>query len=190
MIRRERAKTGTVAPLQDLVLGSRRETESLGRALGRLVEGGHVLALMGDLGAGKTTFVRGMMAGLGAPPGSVSSPTFTFLHQYQARLPVNHIDFYRLRSPEEADAIGLSECFNDDTVTAIEWADRFPSLLPRDRFVVRFAHLTPRSRTVRFEAQGPRSRLLLTHIQKAWRPMRRSRSSQSKLYTDNKVRRP
>lgn len=190
MTRRERAKSGIVPPSQDLVLISRRETESLGRALSRLLQGGHVLALMGELGAGKTTFVRGIMAGLGAPQSSVSSPTFTFLHQYQARLPVIHIDFYRLRSLDEAEAIGISDCFHDDTVTAIEWADRFPSLLPHDHFVVRFTHLTPSSRAVRFEAQGPRSRSLLTHIQKAWPPMRRSRPSQSKLHINNKVRRP
>jgi len=191
MSRREPAKSGIVASTQDLVLTSRRETESLGRALGHLLQGGHVLALIGDLGAGKTTFVRGLMAGLGAPTLAVSSPTFTFVHHYQARLPVIHIDLYRLRSAEEAEAIGLPDCFNDHTVTAIEWADRFPTLLPHDRFVIRFAHLSPKTRTVRFDAHGPRSRLLLAHIQQSWRPIRRSRSSQpNTLQRDNNVRRP
>lgn len=190
MIRRARSKSGIVAPSQDIVLGSHRETKSLGRTLGRLLQGGHVLALMGDLGAGKTTFVRGIMAGLGAPEISVSSPTFTLVHHYQARVPVIHIDLYRIRFPEEAEAIGLSDCFNDQTVTAIEWADRFPTLLPHDRFDIRFAHLSPKTRTVQFQAHGPRSHSLLTHIQKAWRPSRRSRSSQPNLHTDNKVRRP
>lgn len=191
MIRRERATPGIMTPSQDLVLASRRETESLGHAFGCLLQAGQVLALIGDLGAGKTTFVRGLMTGLGAPGNSVSSPTFTLVHHYQARLPVIHIDCYRLRSPEEAEAIGSSEWFNDHTVTTIEWADRFPRLLPHDRFIIRLAHLSPKTRAVQFDAQGSRSHLLLTQIQKAWPPTRRSRSSQPKtLLNDTNVRRP
>ncbi len=189
MIRRRRQKSAIKAPLRDLVLASRRETESLGYSIGRLLQGGDVLALLGELGAGKTTLVRGIMVGLGAPAISVSSPTFTLVHHYQTRLPFIHIDFYRLRSPEEAEGIGLSDYFTDQAVTAIEWADRFPSLLPRDRFVVRLTHLTPTTREVRFEAKGPRSRLLLAKIRKTWRPMRLPRPSQPDRRTTKKVRR-
>lgn len=189
MIRRERSKSGIMA--QDLVLASRRETESLGRTFGRLLQGGQVLALIGDLGAGKTTFVRGLTAGLGAPEIPVSSPTFTLVHYYRARVPVIHIDLYRLRSPEEAEAIGFSDCFSDQAVTVIEWADRVPTLLPHDHFVVRLAHLSPKTRTVQFDAQGSRSHMLLADIQRAWPPTRRSRSSQPKSRrNDTKVRRP
>jgi len=191
MIRRERPRSGVMAPSQDLVLTSRRETESLGRTFGRLLQGGQVLALIGDLGAGKTTFVRGLMAGLGAPEIPVSSPTFTLVHHYQARVPVIHIDLYRLRSPEEVEAIGFADCFSDQAVTAIEWADRFPTLLPHDRFVIQLAHLSRKTRTVRFDAQGLRSHVLLADIQRAWPPTRRSRSSQPKnRHNDTKVRRP
>lgn len=191
MLRRTRPTSRTMTPSKDLILASHRETEALGRTFGRLLQEGQVLALIGDLGAGKTTFVRGLMAGLGAPESSVSSPTFTLVRHYQARVPVIHIDLYRLRSPEEADAIGFSDCFNDQTVTAIEWADRFPTLLPHDRFVIRLAHLSPKTRTVRFDVQGPRSHVLLGHIQQAWPPIQQSRSSQPKnRRSDTNVRRP
>ncbi len=189
MIRRERTKSATAAPLPDLVLASCRETELLGSSIGRLLQEGQVLALMGELGAGKTALVRGIMVGLGVSESSVSSPTFTLVNHYHARLPFIHIDLYRLRSPEEAEAIGLSEYFTDHAVTAIEWADRFPSLLPTDRFVVRLTHLTPTTRKVRFEAQGPRSRLLLAQIRKAWRPIRPSRLSQPNRRSNKEMRR-
>ena len=189
MIRRKRATSGIIAPSKDLVLASRRETESLGCTVGRLVQEGQVLALVGDLGAGKTTFVRGLMVGLGKPESSVSSPTFTLVHHYQARVPVFHIDLYRLRSPEEAEEIGLSDCFTDQTVTVIEWADRLPTLLPHDRFIIRLTHLSPKTRAVRFDAQGARSHMLLTHLQQAWPPIRRSRATPPKSRHNN-MRRP
>lgn len=158
----------------DLVLPSRYETESFGHAVGRMLRGGDVLALIGELGAGKTALVRGIAAGLGAPETAVSSPTFMLVHQYGGRLPLIHIDFYRLRSSGEAESIGLSDCFTDETVVAIEWADRFPRLLPEDRLEVTFAHRTRTTRRVRVEASGPRSRSLLARIKRGMRPPSRS----------------
>jgi tRNA threonylcarbamoyladenosine biosynthesis protein TsaE len=151
------------------VLTSLSQTESLGRAIGRALTGGDVLALIGGLGAGKTAMVRGIAAGLEAPPDSVSSPTFVLIHEYQARLPLIHIDLYRLQTNAEIESIGLSDYFTDRTVVAIEWADRFPGLLPEDRLEVRLTHRSPTTRTVRLAAQGPRAHSLLTRINQARR---------------------
>jgi len=158
----------------DLILSSPGETESLGYAIGLLLCGGDVLALIGELGAGKTALVRGIGAGIGVPATSVTSPTFMIVHEYQGRLPVIHIDLYRLQRPDEAETIGLSDYFADDVAVAIEWADRFPQLLPEDRLEVRLAHRTKTTRTIHMEARGSRARSLLTRIKNTWRPTPRS----------------
>lgn len=156
------------------VLTSRRHTELIGKTIGQVLRDGDVLALIGDLGAGKTALVHGIISGLGAPSTLVTSPTFMLMHRYQGRLPLTHMDLYRLKSPEEAEVIGLTEAFDDDGVVAIEWADRFPSLLPFDRLEVRLAHRTFTTRSVQFIAQGARSHSLLARISKrlpsAWPP--------------------
>lgn len=150
-----------------LVLNSRRETELMGEAIGRVLREGDVIALIGDLGAGKTALVHGIVSGLNAPPSVVTSPTFMLMHRYQGRLPLTHMDLYRLNSAEEAEAVGLAEAFTDDAVTAIEWADRFPTLLPSDRLEVRLSHRTVSTRSIQFTAQGTRARSLLTRIRRA-----------------------
>lgn len=149
------------------VLNSRCETELIGAAIGQVLCEGDVIALIGDLGAGKTALVHGIVSGLGVPPTVVTSPTFMLMHQYHGRLPLTHMDLYRLRSPEEAEAIGLAEVFAEDGVTAIEWADRFPSLLPSDRLEVRLSHRTVTTRSIQFMAQGARSRSLLARLTRA-----------------------
>jgi tRNA threonylcarbamoyladenosine biosynthesis protein TsaE len=158
-----------------VMLTSRSATESLGKILGRCLEGGEVLALCGELGAGKTALVRGIAAGLGAPPTAVSSPTFVLIHEYQGRLPLIHVDLYRLRSETDAAATGIMEYFDGTAVTAIEWADRFPLLLPDDRLEIRLTHRSPATRKARLAAHGPHSLALLSRIKQAHRPIRRSR---------------
>jgi tRNA threonylcarbamoyladenosine biosynthesis protein TsaE len=148
----------------DLILSSPGETASFGCAMGRLLRGGDVLALIGELGAGKTALVRGIVAGLGVPAALVTSPTFSIVHEYQARLPVIHIDLYRLQKLEDMESIGLSDYLTDDVAVAIEWADRFPQLLPEDRLEIRLAHRTRTTRRARVEARGSRSRSLLARI--------------------------
>ncbi|HEX5544504.1 MAG TPA: tRNA (adenosine(37)-N6)-threonylcarbamoyltransferase complex ATPase subunit type 1 TsaE [Nitrospira sp.] len=163
----------SIRPL-DLILASPRETESFGYAIGRLLRGGEVLALIGELGVGKTALVRGIVSGLGAPAASVTSPTFLIVHEYRGRLPIVHIDLYRLQKLEESESMGLSDYMTDDVVVAIEWADRFPLLLPEDRLEVRLAHRTRTTRRARVDARGSRSRLLLARIKKMARPPSRS----------------
>jgi tRNA threonylcarbamoyladenosine biosynthesis protein TsaE len=169
----------------DLLLSSPDKTESFGYAIGQVLRGGEVLALIGELGAGKTALVRGVVAGLGVPAASVTSPTFLLVHEYQGRLPVIHIDLYRLQTAEEAESIGLSDYLTDDAAVAIEWADRFPQLLPDDRLEVRLAHRTRTTRRALVEARGSRSRSLLARIKKIWR--RSPRSFKPILQPDRKT---
>jgi tRNA threonylcarbamoyladenosine biosynthesis protein TsaE len=105
---------------------SEAETSAAGRTLAETLSGGSVVLLIGDLGAGKTAFVRGMAEGLGLDPGEVSSPTFTLVQEYRGgRVPLVHVDLYRLRDPREIDDLGLED-LEEGRVVAIEWADRLP----------------------------------------------------------------
>jgi tRNA threonylcarbamoyladenosine biosynthesis protein TsaE len=136
-----------------------------------------VLALIGALGAGKTALVRGIAAGLEMPPDSISSPTFVLVHEYRGRLPLAHIDLYRLKSGAEAESIGLRDYLTGHTVSVIEWADRFPALLPEDRLEVRLMHRSPATREAVLRAQGPRSSALLARINEVRRSIRRAPAS-------------
>ena len=107
------------------------ETFAHGRALAAGLRGGEIFALRGDLGAGKTQFVKGLAAGLGCDPDAVTSPTFTLIQEYTGgRLPLYHFDFYRLETGDEALRLGLDDYLGSEGVLAIEWADKFPALLP------------------------------------------------------------
>ena len=148
-------------------LPSLRHTDRLGRAIGSLLEGGESLALFGMLGAGKTALVRGIASGLGASPQTVSSPTFVLLHEYRGRLPLAHIDLYRLNSAKEATSIGLEDYLSGPTVVAIEWADKAPGILPDDRLELELRHRTVQSRSVELRATGPMSAALLARLKRA-----------------------
>lgn len=109
---------------------------------------GDIFALAGDLGAGKTQFVKGFVAKLQSES-KVTSPTFTLLHEYDGgRLPVYHFDFYRLDLPEAAMRLGLEEYLYGDGVCLIEWADRFPQLLPENARWLTFRTTGENSRTI------------------------------------------
>ncbi len=111
---------------------SPERTAAAGADCARHAERGDVFALTGDLGAGKTQFVKGFVAGIGSTA-EVSSPTFTIIHEYSGgRLPVYHFDFYRLETPDEVARLGLDEYLFGDGVCVIEWANRFSELLPAD----------------------------------------------------------
>jgi tRNA threonylcarbamoyladenosine biosynthesis protein TsaE len=109
-----------------LTTHSEEETGAAGRELARTLASGSIVLLSGDLGAGKTAFVRGVAEGLGIDPAEVTSPTFTLVQEYgSGRLPLYHVDLYRLR-PAEVDDLGLDEMTLAGGVTAIEWPDRLP----------------------------------------------------------------
>ena len=115
------------------------ETEELGASIGRACTGGEIIALVGSLGAGKTCLVRGLARGLGVPEGSTASPTFALIHEYHGRVPVVHVDLYRLDA-EASKHLGLEEYLDSAAVTVIEWADRIPTLLPRDHLRMELEH--------------------------------------------------
>ncbi len=115
------------------------ETRILGSEFIRNVPAGAVLSLIGDLGAGKTEFVKGLALGLGIDA-EVTSPTFTIVHEYRGgRLALFHMDFYRLREERELDEIGFDEYLKAGGVCAIEWGDKFPDRLPPDSINVFFS---------------------------------------------------
>jgi tRNA threonylcarbamoyladenosine biosynthesis protein TsaE len=112
------------------ISNSPAETEAFGRQLAEHGDAASVLALKGELGSGKTLFTKGLVAGLGSSA-AVTSPTFTIVHEYQGgRLPVYHFDFFRLENREAAARLGLDDYFFGDGLSVIEWADRFPELVP------------------------------------------------------------
>jgi tRNA threonylcarbamoyladenosine biosynthesis protein TsaE len=113
------------APAAVIVSPSEAETEAAGEQLAATLSAGDVVLLHGQLGAGKTAFVRGLARGLGASPDEVSSPTFTLIQEYQGgRLPLFHVDLYRLE-PKEVGDLGLDELISNGGVVAVEWAERW-----------------------------------------------------------------
>lgn len=147
--------------LWEVTSSSAQDTDRLGHAIGCGLRGGETLALFGPLGAGKTALVRGIARGLGAAPTSVSSPTFVLIHEYRGRLPLAHVDLYRIGSLRELESTGLVEYLSGPTVTAIEWADKGLALLPDDRLEIELRHLAVESRTIRLTASGPVAAALL-----------------------------
>lgn len=123
----------------DAFLTTRREEETryVGEILGRLITSPLVVALQGELGAGKTVFVRGAARGLQAE-GQVSSPTFVLMKIYRGRLPLYHFDFYRLSGDEdETVELGFEEYLPGDGAAFVEWADRLPALIPAEHLQVK-----------------------------------------------------
>jgi tRNA threonylcarbamoyladenosine biosynthesis protein TsaE len=113
----------------ELVTTSAEETERLGERLGRELVAGDVVALTGELGAGKTCFTQGLTRGLGVLV-RATSPTFVLVNEYRGRLPVHHVDAYRTGSVAELADLGLVEMMSGDAVTVIEWAEKLGPLLP------------------------------------------------------------
>lgn len=141
-----------------------RETNRLGAALADVLEAGTVVGLVGNLGAGKTRFVQAVAAGLGADRRDVSSPTFVLVQEYEGRLPIYHIDTYRLGSPEEFLELGVEEIFTEPAVCFIEWADRMAGVLPEDVLWVEIEITGPTSRQFRFQGRGRRSGRLVSRL--------------------------
>lgn len=129
-------------------------TLAIGRALGAAAEAGSVVALVGELGAGKTQMAKGVAEGLGVT-GIVNSPTFVLMNEHPGRLRLYHIDAYRLGDPEEAAAAGLLDDRQADGVTVVEWADRLDGWLPVDRLeIVIEPGDGPTRRILRWQAHG------------------------------------
>jgi tRNA threonylcarbamoyladenosine biosynthesis protein TsaE len=142
-----------VSEHRSVVTRSEDETRAVARALAATLLPGAVLLLNGDLGAGKTAFVRGLAEGLGIDAGEVTSPTFTLVHEYRGgRLPLVHVDLYRLERAE-LDEIGLDSDLASAGVTAIEWADRLSRDVP-DAVRVRLVDAGDDTRTIEIGSAG------------------------------------
>ena len=121
--------------------GSADSTRELANAIGPLLGAGDVLVLAGDLGAGKTTFTQGLAVSLGVTA-PVTSPTFTLVHEYSGRVPIVHVDVYRLEHLQEVHDLGFDELVGGDAVAVVEWGDVLGPLLPADRLEVAFEYVS------------------------------------------------
>ena len=130
-------------------------TELLGTVLGKTVGPGDIITLGGTLGAGKTTLTQAIGHGLGvAPDIYITSPTFTLLHEYHGRLPLYHMDFYRLGSEDEIESAGLLEYLYGQGLTVIEWPERLESLMPMERLHIDLIITGENSRTANLFPYG------------------------------------
>jgi tRNA threonylcarbamoyladenosine biosynthesis protein TsaE len=138
------------------VTHSAAETVALGRALGRQLAGGETVALAGPLGSGKTQFTKGLARGLDVTEDEpVVSPTFVLIREYVGRVPLFHLDTYRLGHADELAALGWDELLASGGVVVVEWADRFPELLPPDAWRVELGHVGPESRRITLTREPP-----------------------------------
>ena len=121
---------------------SEQETYDLGRSLARHLTGGDLVLLEGELGLGKTVLARGLAAGLGIEPEDVTSPSFTLVQEYRGgRIPMYHVDLYRLDGPEDLQSLGLEELLASDGAVVIEWGERLPPYYRREAIVIRLHDL-------------------------------------------------
>lgn len=125
---------------------SEKETRELASTFAKQLKAGDVVCLRGELGAGKTQFVKGIATRFGIDPDDVQSPTFTLINEYYGTLPVYHFDWYRIESEKEAREVGTEEYFYGEGVSVIEWPEKIESLIPDDAY------------WIKIESQGPHSR--------------------------------
>jgi tRNA threonylcarbamoyladenosine biosynthesis protein TsaE len=156
----------TPGPLR-LVSNSAELTQEIGARLGRALKAGDVVALVGPLGSGKTTFAQGLARGLEvAPDRHVASPTFALVNEHPGRVPFVHADFYRIEHPRELGELGLDDVY-DRAACALEWADRFAGALPEDALRITFSVDADGKRVLLCEDGGTRSSALLAVLASA-----------------------
>ncbi|WP_340105884.1 tRNA (adenosine(37)-N6)-threonylcarbamoyltransferase complex ATPase subunit type 1 TsaE [Rhodohalobacter sp. 8-1] len=132
--------------MDSFICKSEKATMDLARKMGEKAKPGDIICLKGELGAGKTHFVKGFVTAFGISPEAVSSPTFSIIQEYSGTLPVYHFDFYRLENVQEALEIGSEEYFYGEGVSIIEWPERVEAILPED---VKQIHIASINRSTR-----------------------------------------
>ena len=139
-----------------ILLKSAEQTLRLGERLAKHFKKGDIVCLQGDLGAGKTTLIKGVAKGLKIAPSKVNSPTFVLMNAYQGRLPLYHFDLYRLETTGEIDAIGYEEFLYGDGVSVIEWAEHLGVLTPKEYLRVELKHQGENERSIKLATVGKR----------------------------------
>ena len=139
----------------------------LGQQLGVRLTNGDVIALIGDLGGGKTWFTKGVATGLNIDPDSIVSPTFTLVNEYRGEYRLFHIDLYRLKDKAEIIALGLEDYFSGEGVVAIEWADRWPGDLPEERIRVELRMVDEHTRKLTLSGNHPRAREIIRALKES-----------------------
>lgn len=152
----------------DCITHSAAQTSRLGRRLGALLRPYDLILLIGEFGSGKTQLAKGIVEGLGSDE-LVNSPSFVLVNEYRAgpehgRMPIFHVDLYRLESPAELHGLGLEEISGAGGVALIEWAERAESLLPAERLSVYLSYLSDTKRALRFVPHGQRYEALLAQL--------------------------
>ncbi len=154
----------------EYISNSSSDTQTLGEKIGDSLRGGSIIALIGELGCGKTLLTRGISAGLGVPLRQVNSPTFVLVNEYNGRLPVFHMDLYRLGDAADVVDIGWPDYLAraESGVIIIEWAEKILPLLPSEYLKVDFTGLSARKRKISFSAEGDKYNDLMRKISKSW----------------------
>lgn len=144
---------------------SSAETIQIGKNIGSHLLPGDVVALVGELGAGKTQFIKGMATGIGVGnPTYISSPSFTLINEYPGRIPFYHIDLFRLEREKEAEELGLEDYFQGKGIAAIEWADKIPSFLPKEILLIHIAYTGIHTRSLEIIGKGKRYQDLVKEL--------------------------
>ena len=149
-----------------LVTHSPEQTQNLGRELGKLAQPGDVILLAGELGSGKTCLTQGIAWGLGVTDYAVS-PSFVLVREYQGRLPIYHMDLYRLDRLDEIGDLGLDDYFYGRGISVVEWADKGLPLLPPQHLLIRLEFLGENSRTIHLEPRGRRYQELVARLRES-----------------------
>lgn len=134
--------------MQQFESTSVNETIRIGFEFGKQLQAGDVVCLDGDLGAGKTHFIKGVASYFGVDPEKVNSPTYTLIHEYSGSIPVYHFDCYRLKSEQEALEIGTEEYFYRDGVCLVEWPKKIEGLIPEEAIWIEISHLSDAKRKI------------------------------------------
>ncbi len=151
-----RREAGTILPPDlEIISRSPEQTQELGLRLGELAQPGDVLLMIGNLGAGKTCLTQGIARGLGIA-GYASSPSFVLVREYHGRLPLYHIDLYRLEQVAEVADLGIDEYLYGKGLTVVEWADRALNLMPPQHLLIQIVPLSLRRRKLYLEPRGQR----------------------------------
>ena len=150
----------------DFISHSENQTRRLGARLAALLQSGDVVALIGDLGSGKTRWIQGVCQGLDVVD-PVISPTFTLVNEYQGRWPIYHIDLYRMNDASETLSIGLEEYLYDNGITLVEWADKALNYFPKNFLAVELYYLEDNKRRVVMRPHGERFSELLNEFKLA-----------------------